>query len=78
MDPELPVAVPDIINYDDLVLREAQQTQTMLLHQFEGDDTFQVCQEAQKGSECRCDPEQKGRRLMTAVIGLLRSGIAPG
>ena len=68
LDPELPVAVPDIVNYDDLVLREARHTGAMLLHQLEGDDTFSTCREAGESGGCRCDPEEKGPRVMTAVI----------
>ena len=68
LDPDLPVAVPDIANYDDLALREAQHTGAMLLHQLEGDDTFSTCSRKGEDGECRCDPEQKGPRVMTAVI----------
>ena len=39
LDPELSVAVPDMINYDDLVLREATNVTTMLLHPSPGGET---------------------------------------
>ena len=60
-EPGLPVAVPDVLNHEDLALREAQHAGAMLLDQPDGNDTFSTCRGQWKAASAAVTRGRRGQ-----------------